>query len=76
LLCRKDTREHLSTYVEASWSKLDRKSVEPIALARVSRLGRWQQFLNSLEWDQEAVDRHAAMAPLRRDHTSAHRESD
>lgn len=30
---RKDTREHLSTYVEGQLSKLDRKSVEPIALA-------------------------------------------
>lgn len=31
---RKDTRGHLQTYVEGQLSKLDRKSVEPIALAR------------------------------------------
>lgn len=30
---RKDTREHLNTYVSGQLSKLDRKSVEPIALA-------------------------------------------
>ncbi|MGE0538478.1 MAG: transposase [Pirellulales bacterium] len=30
---RSDTRGHLKTYVEGQLSKLDRKSVEPIALA-------------------------------------------
>jgi SRSO17 transposase len=30
---RSDTRGHLTTYVEGQLSKLERKSVEPIALA-------------------------------------------
>ena len=32
---RSDTRGHLTTYVEGQLSQLDRKSVEPIALAEV-----------------------------------------
>ncbi len=30
---RKDTRAHMPTYIEGQLSNLDRKSVEPIALA-------------------------------------------
>jgi SRSO17 transposase len=52
---RKDTREHLSTYVEGQLSKLDRKSVEPIALAAGVAPRTLQQFLNALEWDQEQL---------------------
>jgi SRSO17 transposase len=52
---RKDTREHLSTYVEGQLTKLDRKSVEPIALAAGVAPRTLQQFLNSLEWDQEQL---------------------
>ena len=33
--CRCDTRGHLNTYVTGQLSTLDRKSVEPIALARL-----------------------------------------
>jgi SRSO17 transposase len=36
-------------------SKLDRKSVEPIALAAGIAPRTLQQFLNSLEWDQEQL---------------------
>jgi SRSO17 transposase len=52
---RKDTREHLSTYVAGQLSKLDRKSVEPIALAAGVAPRTLQQFLNALEWDQEQL---------------------
>jgi SRSO17 transposase len=68
---RKDTREHLSTYVEGQLSKLDRKSVEPIALAAGVAPRTLQQFLNSLEWDQEQlID--TLQWRIARDHTSAH----
>jgi len=68
---RKDTREHLSTYVEGQLSKLDRKSVEPIALAAGVAPRTLQQFLNSLEWDQEQlID--TLQWRVARDHTSAH----
>jgi SRSO17 transposase len=52
---RQDTREHLRTYVEGQLSKLDRKSVEPIALAAGVAPRTLQQFLNFLEWDQEQL---------------------
>jgi SRSO17 transposase len=52
---RSDTRRHLQTYVEGQLSKLDRKSVEPIALAAGMAPRTLQQFLNSLEWDQEQL---------------------
>jgi SRSO17 transposase len=52
---RKDTRGHLNTYVEGQLSKLDRKSVEPIALAAGVAPRTLQQFLNFLEWDQEQL---------------------
>jgi len=68
---RKDTREHLSTYVEGQLSKLDRKSVEPIALAAGVAPRRCSSFLNSLEWDQEQlID--TLQWRVARDHTSAH----
>ena len=52
---RCDTRGHLNTYVTGQLSKLDRKSVEPIALAAGVVPRTLQQFLNSLEWDQEQL---------------------
>jgi SRSO17 transposase len=52
---RSDTRGHLTTYVEGQLSKLDRKSVEPIALAAGVAPRTLQQFLNSLEWDHEQL---------------------
>jgi SRSO17 transposase len=52
---RSDTRGHLTTYVEGQLSKLDRKSVEPIALSRGVAPRTLQQFLNFLEWDQEQL---------------------
>ncbi len=68
---RKDTRCHLTTYVEGQLSKLDRKSVEPIALAAGIAPRTLQQFLNSLEWDQEQlID--TLQWRVARDHTSEH----
>jgi len=68
---RRDTREHLGTYVEGQLSKLDRKSVEPIALAAGVAPRTLQQFLNSLEWDQEQlID--TLQWRVARDHTSTH----
>jgi SRSO17 transposase len=68
---RKDTRGHLSTYVEGQLSKLDRKSVEPIALAAGVPPRTLQQFLNFLEWDQEQlID--TLQWRVARDHTSPH----
>jgi SRSO17 transposase len=52
---RSDTRGHLDTYVAGQLSKLDRKCVEPIALAAGVPPRTLQQFLNSLEWDQEQL---------------------
>jgi SRSO17 transposase len=52
---RKDTRQHLTTYVEGQLSSLERKSVEPIALSAGVRPRTLQQFLNSLVWDQEQL---------------------
>ncbi len=66
---RKDTRGHLTTYVEGQLSQLDRKSVEPIALAAGVPPRTLQQFLNSLEWDQEQlID--TLQWRVARDHTS------
>lgn len=68
---RKDTRGHLKTYVEGQLSKLDRKSVEPIALAAGVAPRTLQQFLNFLEWDQDQlID--TLQWRVARDHTSDH----
>ncbi len=59
---RSDTRGHLNTYVEGQLSKLDRKSVEPIALAAgvpPRTLAAVSQFSGM---GPRAVDRHLAMA--------------
>jgi SRSO17 transposase len=66
---RSDTRGHLTTYVEGQLSKLDRKSVEPIALAAGVAPRTLQQFLNFLEWDQEQLIE-TLQWRVARDHTS------
>ncbi len=68
---RSDTRAHLNTYVTGQLSKLDRKSVEPIALAAGVAPRTLQQFLNSLAWDQDQlID--TLQWRIARDHTSEH----
>jgi len=68
---RADTRRHLTTYVTGQLSRLDRKSVEPIAIAGGVAPRTLQQFLNFLEWDQEQlID--TVQWRVARDHTSPH----
>jgi SRSO17 transposase len=52
---RRDTRQHLRTYVDGQLSDLPRKSVEPIAMAADVPPRTLQQFLNSFVWDQEQM---------------------
>ncbi len=52
---RKDTRAHMPTYVEGQLSNLDRKSVEPIALAAGVPVRTLQEFLAQYAWDEDAV---------------------
>ena len=55
---RKDTRKHLSVYVEGQLSDLDRKSVEPIALAAGVPVRTLQEFLSWHRWQEDlACDR-------------------
>ena len=50
---RSEPREHLRTYVSGQLSDLERKSVEPIALAAEVPPRTLQRFLESIEWDEE-----------------------
>ncbi len=54
-IARSDTREHLHTYVAGQLSTLDRKSVEPIALAADVPPRTLQQFLSFHVWDQDQL---------------------
>ncbi len=63
------SRTHLHTYVQGQLSNLDRKRVEPIALSADIPPRTLQQFLNSLDWDQEQlID--TLQWLVARDHTS------
>jgi SRSO17 transposase len=50
---RKDTRAHLSVYVEGQLSDLPRKSVEPIALAAEVPVRTLQEFLSQHRWQED-----------------------
>ncbi len=52
---RKDTRAHMPTYVQGQLSNLDRKSVEPIALAAGVPVRTLQEFLAQYAWNEDAV---------------------
>ncbi len=52
---RKDTRAHMPVYVQGQLSDLDRKSVEPIALAAGVPVRTLQEFLSYYAWDEDAV---------------------
>ena len=68
---RKDTRMHLTTYVNGQLSDLRRKSVEPIALAQRVPPRTLQNFLSVLSWKHQAVrDRVADV--VCRDHAHPH----
>jgi SRSO17 transposase len=50
---RKDTRAHLSVYVNGQLSDLPRKSVEPIALAADMPVRTLQEFLSQHRWQED-----------------------
>ena len=50
---RKDTRAHLSVYVNGQLSDLPRKSVEPIALASDVPVRTLQEFLSQHRWQED-----------------------
>jgi SRSO17 transposase len=50
---RRDTRAHLSVYVEGQLSNLERKSVEPIALAAGVPVRTLQEFLSQHRWQED-----------------------
>jgi SRSO17 transposase len=52
---RKDTRAHLSVYVEGQLSDLDAKSVEPIAMHAGVAPRTLQEFLAHYRWDEDRV---------------------
>jgi SRSO17 transposase len=51
--CR--SREHLAVYTRGQLSDLDRKSIEPIALAAAVAPRTLQEFLSQLSWDHELM---------------------
>ena len=53
--CDHRCREHLPVYVRGQLSNLDRKSVEPIALASGVATRTLQEFLSQLSWDHERM---------------------
>jgi SRSO17 transposase len=50
---RKDTRAHLSVYVNGQLSDLQRKSVEPIALAAGVPVRTLQEYLSQHRWQED-----------------------
>ena len=50
---RKDTRAHLSVYVGGQLSDLDRKSIEPIALAAEVPVRTLQEFISQHRWQED-----------------------
>jgi SRSO17 transposase len=49
------TRDHMRSYVAGQVSSLDRKSVEPIALASGTPPRTLQHFLSSAEWEHDRI---------------------
>jgi len=68
---RKNTRKHLSVYVEGQLSDLDRKSVEPIALAAGVPVRTLQEFLSQHRW-QEDLARDRLQTIVAKEHASEH----
>ena len=68
---RCDTRAHFPVYVNGQLSDLDRKSVEPIALANGTPVRTLQEFLSQHSWDDLfMVDRLQQIVV--RDHSGPH----
>ena len=53
--CDHRCREHLPVYVRGQLSNLERKSVEPIAVASGVAVRTLQEFLALLSWDHERM---------------------
>jgi SRSO17 transposase len=68
---RKDTRAHLSVYVNGQLSDLQRKSVEPIALAADVPVRTLQEFLSQHRW-QEDLARDRLQQIVAREHGHPH----
>ena len=68
---RKDTRKHLSVYVAGQLSDLERKSVEPIALAADVPVRTLQEFLSQHRWREDLV-RDRLQSIVAAEHASAH----
>jgi SRSO17 transposase len=69
---RRDTREHLTTYVRGQLSDLPQKSVEPIALAAGVAPRTLQEFLSQLSWDHDKM-RDRVQQLVVAQHAGAHR---
>lgn len=52
---RRDTRAHLPVYIRGQLSDLQRKSVEPIALAAGVPVRTLQEFLRQHRWDEDRL---------------------
>jgi SRSO17 transposase len=68
---RKDTRAHLSVYVNGQLSDLPRKSVEPIALASDVPVRTLQEFLSQHRW-QEDLARDRLLEIVATEHAHPH----
>jgi SRSO17 transposase len=68
---RKDTRAHLSVYVNGQLSDLPRKSVEPIALAADVPVRTLQEFLSQHRW-QEDLARDRLLQIVATEHAHPH----
>ena len=68
---RKDTRAHLSVYVEGQLSDLPAKSVEPIAVQAGVAVRTLQEFLSQHRWNEDWVRRRLHELVLR-DHVGPH----
>jgi SRSO17 transposase len=68
---RKDTRAHLSVYVNGQLSDLPRKSVEPIALAADVPVRTLQEFLSQHRW-QEDLARDRLLEIVAAEHAHPH----
>jgi SRSO17 transposase len=68
---RKDTRAHLTVYVNGQLSDLPRKSVEPIAFAAGVPVRTLQEFLSQHRW-QEDLARDRLQQIVAEDHSDPH----
>jgi SRSO17 transposase len=68
---RRDTRAHLSVYVNGQLSDLPRKSVEPIALAANVPVRTLQEFLSQHRW-QEDLSRDRLQQIVAEEHAHPH----